>query len=245
MNRKEAERYGQASLFDSFQSEDYSEIILERKEEWQRQELLRHEKQYLGFFFSAHPLDNYRDMIKDYATLNTHQLSQTSSHPAPDRKHTIIGLLTDVKEIVTKTKRKMAFAKIEDFEGSLEIVIFSDVFDRDGEKLVNDAVVAVTGRIDYNRGMTKFIADEIVSPETLPHKRTCSIHIGISGEFQDDKHLMFLRDYLIEKRGECPLFLHIDGVVIKASSQLTVSDTEEVLEGLRAYPLVTEVWKEH
>ena len=60
---REARRYGQASLFEGGAAETATAMALEKQPEWPSAERLKHEKENLGFFFSGHPLDQYRAVI--------------------------------------------------------------------------------------------------------------------------------------------------------------------------------------
>ncbi len=238
--KREAEKYGQTSLFDSLQPEEMPQLALEQSQEWPKRELLLLEKQNLGFFFSGHPLDDYRELIDAQATLDLSQAAEAANN----RKYTAIGVLADVKVITTKTNRRMAFAKIEDFSGSIELVVFSDLYEKSIELLENETVVAVVGRIQKDRGFPKLVAESVVAPDALQDKRVPSVHIKLAEDFEDEQTLLRLRDYLIERKGRCALYLHMNDVIVRASSHLAVSDGNEVIEGLRSHPPVTEVWKE-
>ena len=83
-----------------------------------------------------------------------------------------------------------------------------------------------------------------MEPERLNGKDVKTVHIRISEELKDEDNLMSIRDFLIERKGKCSLYFHLDGVIIKASSQLKVSDDDDVVTRLKSYPQVVEVWKE-
>ncbi len=239
--RKESAKYGQASLFDSIEDDNFNSIEMDRVDEWPAVEKLMYEKENLGFFFSGHPLDDFKSQIERYANLALSKVEEINS----DRIYTVIGILGEVREIITKTGRRMAFAKIEDYTGSVELVVFSDQFERSRELLFDEGIVAVKGRIDKSRGTPKLIAEEIVDPTDLKNGETHSIHIKFYDSIsEDDEGILDLRDFLIERKGKYPLFLHVGNVVIRASSQLSVSDSDEMVESIKSYPQVEEVWKE-
>jgi DNA polymerase-3 subunit alpha len=96
---REARRYGQTVLFDALGEEAAPRLELEKVPEWPQLELLNHERLNLGFYFSGHPLDKYRRQIQDCADLDLGALEAAST----ERLFTVIGLLKEVKEIVTRT----------------------------------------------------------------------------------------------------------------------------------------------
>ena len=125
-------------------------------------ERLAWERELMGLYVSAHPLDNYDKYFEE----QTVSLSQMT--PEVDgKKATIGGLISTVRTIVTKSGSKMAFVAIEDKTGEGEIIVFPNLFEQIGAKLVQDAVIKATGKIsardrDGNVGTeAKMIADEI------------------------------------------------------------------------------------
>ena len=243
--QKENREIGQATLFDTAQLEELAPLELERVEEWPPAERLRLEKQNLGFFFSGHPLDRYREIIASRTSLDLAHAAQASR----DRQYTVVGALREVKEILTRSNRRMAFLTLEDFAGTIEVVVFPEAFERSRDLLTADAVVAVVGKIDLDRGDPKLLADEIVSPGALPERPARAVHVRVS-RASDEPALFDLRETLFEKSGKCALYLHMpvaDGdreTVIQASATLLVSSDREILERTRGLPCVEKVWTE-
>jgi DNA polymerase III subunit alpha len=126
-------------------------------------ERLTWERELLGLYISAHPLDNYD------AYFNEQTIPLSQMRPDVDgKKATVGGLVSTVRTIITKSGTKMAFLGIEDKSGEGEIIVFPNLYEQVGAKLVQDAVVRVTGKIsardrDGNMGDdAKMIADEII-----------------------------------------------------------------------------------
>jgi DNA polymerase-3 subunit alpha len=246
---KEIKKYGQTTLFDTLEVEE-APLRLEPVEEWPALELLTHERRHLGFYFSGHPLDKYADLIRRQVTLDLSRLEQAGT----DRSYTLVGLLKEPREITTKNGRRMAFAVCEDFAGALELVIFSDVYEKCRELVATDRVVAATGRIDRTRGEAKLIVERLLAPEELPDRPPTAVHLRFAlvqaeGEAREQDFLG-LRDFMVGRPGGCSVFFHImvngsgEEIVIKASPQITLSADEEVLAEVRTHPLVEDVWKE-
>lgn len=125
-------------------------------------ERLTWERELMGLYISSHPLDNYDKYFEE----QTIPLSQVT--PEVDgKKATIGGLITTVRTIVTKSGSKMAFVGLEDKMGEGEVIVFPNLFEQVGAKLIQDAVIRATGKIsardrDGNLGSdAKMIADEI------------------------------------------------------------------------------------
>jgi len=125
-------------------------------------ERLAWERELMGLYVSAHPLDNYDIYFEE----QTVPLSQVTPN-FDGKKVTIGGLISTVRTIVTKSGSKMAFVGLEDKTSEGEIIIFPNLYEQIGTKLVQDAVIRATGKIsardrDGNLGTeAKMIADEI------------------------------------------------------------------------------------
>ena len=125
-------------------------------------ERLAWERELLGLYVSAHPLDNYDKYFEEQT------IPVSSFLPELDgSKVTLGGLILAVRTIVTKSGTKMAFVKIEDKTGEAEIIIFPNLYEQIGAKLVQDAVIKATGKAsakdrDGNVGSeAKLIADDV------------------------------------------------------------------------------------
>jgi DNA polymerase-3 subunit alpha len=243
---REERRYGQAVLFDALGEEGPMKMELEKEPEWPQLELLNHERLNLGFYFSGHPLDKYRRQIQDCVDLDLGALGQASA----ERSFTVIGLLKEVKEIVTRSGRRMAFATLEDQKGSVELVVFADVFEMSRALLTSDRVVAAVGRLDRSRGEPKLKVERLLPPEELVPRPPRAVHVRFAARGADEQEFLRLRDLMVGKPGDCTVYFHIRGdgeggeIVIKASPQLALAAAEDVLSLVRSSPLVEEVWKE-
>ena len=125
-------------------------------------ERLTWERELLGLYISAHPLDNY-DAYFSEQTVPVSEMTQDIDGKAL----TIGGLVSAVRSIVTKSGTKMAFVKLEDKTGEAEVIVFPNLFEQVGAKLVQDAVIRASGKVsarDRDGNLTsdvKLIADDI------------------------------------------------------------------------------------
>lgn len=126
-------------------------------------ERLTWERELMGLFISSHPLDNY-DAYFEEQTIPLGRISADID----SKKVTIGGLVSSVRTIITKSGTKMAFVKIEDKTNEAEIVVFPNLFEQVGAKLVQDAVIRVTGKVNARdrdgnlRSEASVIADEVI-----------------------------------------------------------------------------------
>ena len=125
-------------------------------------ERLTWERDLLGLYISAHPLDNYQDYLNEQTQPLTQLVPEYDS-----RVMTVGGIVSTVRTIITKSGSKMAFVGLEDKFGEGEIIVFPNLYEQVGAKLVQDVVIRVTGKNsardrDGNLGNeSKMIANEI------------------------------------------------------------------------------------
>jgi DNA polymerase-3 subunit alpha len=129
-------------------------------------ERLQWERELLGLYLSAHPLDRYD------AYFSEQTVPLASLKPEHDKKAVIVGgVISSVRQIVTKSGSKMAFVALEDKSGEGEVVVFPSLFEEIGSRLIQDEVVKVEGKIsstDRQGNADKFI---FVSGEELDSYR--------------------------------------------------------------------------
>jgi len=159
---------GQTDLFASMtevpESLQSSISLQSAPTKYTEKEQLMWERELLGLYISAHPLDNYDAYFEEQAI----PLGQMTPN-IDGKKITIGGLISTVRTIVTKTGSRMAFVKIEDKTSEAEVIVFPNLYEKVGAKLEQDAVIRVSGKVsasdrDGNIGTeAKMIADEIMT----------------------------------------------------------------------------------
>ena len=102
-------------------------------------ERLAWERELLGLYISAHPLDKYETYLSEQAQPLTQLIPEYDS-----RTMTVGGIINSVRTIVTKSGSKMAFVGIEDKFGEGEVIVFPNLYEKVGAKLQQDAVIRVT-----------------------------------------------------------------------------------------------------
>ena len=133
-------------------------------------EQLLWERDLMGLYLSAHPLDKYDTYFEE----QTHPYSLVSAENN-NKIVTIGGIITNVRTILTKKGDKMAFVKMENKTDETEFIVFPSVFAEHGAKLEIDNVVRVQGKVnatDKDGNVTsdaKLLAEqiELVSDEKL------------------------------------------------------------------------------
>ena len=96
--------------------------------EWNTLERLNRERDLVGMYLSAHPLDEYRIVLEYYC--NAHMADLGDLVPLKDKKLKMGGLVVDQKELFTKRNQPYGKVKIEDFSGTYELALFGEDWTR-------------------------------------------------------------------------------------------------------------------
>ncbi|KPJ70629.1 hypothetical protein AMJ51_01425 [Microgenomates bacterium DG_75] len=161
---------GQTSLFGDKNPETYSpEDSLPEMEEFNRQELLSLERELLGFYLTEHPLT---PVLVSLRNQRTHQINEIIQGARANQRVKIGGVVTDLRIVFTKaTSREMAFVKIEDETGNLEIVVFPKIYAETKSIWARDRIVAIRGRTDIREGNQTLIVESATLLEEEKKKK--------------------------------------------------------------------------
>jgi len=215
---------------------------------WDEKTLLGYEKESLGFFISGHPLQRFEGLMDQFTTANTLSLRETSGGEAVR----VGGLVRSVKVIQTKKGDLMAFVLLEDLHGSVEVVVFSELYAKGRDFLVEDAALLFQGQVQRDEKATKILADTLIPMEQAEETWTASIHLTLDLERTDAGQLSGLREIMARYPGPCPAHLHLQQTG-QAEAVIAVSERYRLradaalrreVQGLLGYPALHAVCSE-
>ena len=154
-----AAEVGQLSLFGEATGvglKEESAALLAESLDVPRRELLQWERDLVGVYVSAHPLQSVMDKVHQLVNAYSSQLGEADH----DRQVTMIGMVKYVRRHTTKTGKSMAFAGFEDLYGPIEVVVWPNTWDETHALWEPDRILLVRGRIDASRGEPKLLCDE-------------------------------------------------------------------------------------
>ncbi len=173
--------------------------------EWDEKQLLSYEKEALGFYVTGHPLDRYSDSIKRFATCETSGLIERN-----DKEEVrVCGIVAGIKELMTKKGDRMAFVNLEDLSGSVELVVFPEVYAVSMELLRGEDPLLVTGELDVGEESCKMLASEIVLLRDVKATMTEQVHIRLTTPGLDEMQIRQLKGVVQRYRGNCHVTLHL------------------------------------
>jgi DNA polymerase-3 subunit alpha len=165
---------GQASIFDldagepdavSTPPQRYREIP---STEFEKQELLRLEKETLGLYVSEHPLHGVREQLRRKTDATLAEIERRRDGEIV----TVGGIVSDTKQVTTKRGEPMVFLALDDPTGSAEVVVFNSTYAAARELCEADRILVIKGRVDHKQaGETKLIALEVTAFEAVSERR--------------------------------------------------------------------------
>lgn len=154
------------------------------------------ERQLLGYSLSAKPVS---DLISAIEHLATHKIYEISPHETIGDTVKIACVVTEVRIVVTKNSgAEMAFVKVEDGTGSIDLVIFPRLFKSTRDSWVNYKVLVASGKVDAREESPSIVVDSIETIAGLKEGDKVFIRVpnGASGE-----QLKKLKTLLMENPG--------------------------------------------
>ena len=224
--------------------------------EFSAHEIASFEREYLGGYFSRHPLDDYAGLIK-----RAHATPLDAFMDGAIRgQRIIIGIVVEQPRLSrTKKNTPMLSITIEDRTQRAEIVRFyskeKGSADEQQQKIAADMKIVKAGAIigasvDMFFGKdTSFITvKQLYSMQQLEMKYVKSLHIKISPTSDAEQSLHTIRSLLLEHNGKSNVYFHIENdndavEVIRASAQFSVDISDHLHTELTALPVVSEVWQ--
>ncbi len=170
----------QTSLFGGDDNGSYQEQEPRLREvrSWSNMEKLKQERELIGFFLSGHPLEKFRD---DISLFCTHGLGEDGLRDLKERTPvTCAGIITAARHTRDKKGRPIAFLTMEDENGSNEVLVFSDCYDKSMNLLQLDNIVVVEGNVSVRDGTPKIIARSFDRIENLREKNQGAIRLCLS-----------------------------------------------------------------
>ncbi len=172
---------------------------------WDKSIKLAREKEALGVYLSGHPLDAYRALLKTQFSVTTADLAE-----APDSQEVTLGVVvTSLKEKMSKRGGRLAILTVEDLAGSVEVVVFGEVYERVASLLQQPSLpLWLRGHVVQEEKGPKLVAQEIASLETALPRGPARLDVRLQAALVTREQLVQLKGILSRHGGPVPVFLH-------------------------------------
>ncbi len=211
------------------QEERYPEM-----DEFPEKQLVAFEKELIGFYITRHPLASYEKEIKRLTRDDTATLSKRQNGDEVK----VCGLVSQLKEIVTKKGDRMGFLSLEDMKGFVEVILFPEAFKSALPHLRGGDPVLVRGTLDLAEDRVKIKATEVRALSEPSDPSANNFHLKIPIASLTPSQLEDLKELIVENRGGTKVHLHlVDGqqkeTVIALSDQFSVDPSQQFQNHLK------------
>ena len=121
-----------------------------------QEEKLLWERELLGLYVSGHPLEKFKDKLRELKTKIGGAKKLQNGFPV-----ITAGIIEEAKKIVTKRGESMFFMKISDFTDSVETVIFPSLYEKSKDMIREGGCVAIQGKVSHRNGSPSIIVEKI------------------------------------------------------------------------------------
>jgi DNA polymerase-3 subunit alpha len=236
---KRAEAIGQFDLFGGLGADADSafaapvEVSLG---EWDKSVLLAHERDMLGLYVSDHPLHGAEHLL---AQLTERSIASLFTDERIDGTiATIGGLVTTVQRKTTKQGSAWAIVTLEDLEGSVDVMVFPQMYQQVSTSLVEDCIIIVRARVDRgdDDGM-RVIAMEVTAPD-LSAAVSGPVRLSMQATRCIPPLVERLKEVLAAHPGTTEVHLHLTGgartTVLRLDDKLRVTPSPSLYGDLKA-----------
>ena len=237
---------GQLNLFDlGFNSdENFSNIddILPNISEYEENKLLNMEKEVIGIYISGHPLSSYENIIKKKTScssidfmLDTRE-NTILSKKVNDNDFVIVGgIISNITKKFTKTNKQMAFITLEDMYGTIEVVVFPNIYEKFKNMINEESIVIIKGKanISYEED-SKIICESIYNINDNLELNNEWVSIGIIIDNSDNVKFGDIKDIFLNYSGNCPVYINdlINNKKFKADKKYWVRQDDNLIRDL-------------
>ncbi|MGH2534015.1 MAG: DNA polymerase III subunit alpha [Thermomicrobiales bacterium] len=211
--RQRAAARGQMGLFDMGAAPAAAprRLVVAEAPDLPRRQLLTWEKELIGTFLSDHPLS---ELFEQGSTEGIAQVVELSEQATGARVR-VIGLVTNVRRITTRTNRTMAVVELEDLTGSIELVAFPDCFERHAELWEIDSILEVVAKVDRRGEQLQLVCETVsqdisLKPKLPTPRRTIHLRLPLTTDVWHDIRLMQSIDEILKRHeGDDWVVIHL------------------------------------
>jgi len=202
----------QASLFGGEDEIEISEPQLPKVEPWNVLTKLSKEKEVVGFFISGHPLDPYQLILKHHCNANCSQL-KAGLEPFKNKEITFGGIVTNFEHRTSKTGNAFGKIILEDYHGTVEVMLFSKDYVEYNKFMVPNLFVYVKARIQerYNQpGSLELKIQKIELLENVKDNAFSTLKLKVDLEALNNEFISHLEQILNSSQGKCGVEFYVE-----------------------------------
>lgn len=229
---------GQFSIFE----EQKMDEELPRLKDFTQKVKLELEKEILGIYISGHPLDDYVELINRMSSTNSNRIMEEYSMNTNliMRNLRVAGIIKSKRILITKNKKMMAFATLEDILGQIDLVIFPNVYEKYMDIIAEENVVLVEGHIQASEiEEPKILVDSISLLKDYEDELKSVKKLYLSLRSKDSNLLNSVKAELVKYSGDVPVIFYFEdekkAYATEKKYWIDENRAEDLRSGLKAY----------
>ncbi len=230
---------GQSSFFEVLENQDTFKKELQKPPdvpEWSEHELLRQEKEMIGFYISGHPLVSFSTVMERYGNATIEKLAERSEGDEVQ----LGGIILAARHTVTKrNNERMAILTFEDLTGSVDLLVFPRTYETCSQYLEVDKPIFVKGKANLKDDQPKIIAEQIFPLEEVNKRLTKAVFINVDLPSIEEKKLNSLKEVMMQHHGETRVLIDFsyptgEKLVMEVDPQSRVDPTDQLVKEIEA-----------
>ncbi|MCA8998661.1 MAG: DNA polymerase III subunit alpha, partial [Planctomycetaceae bacterium] len=207
---------GQMSLFGdgpAATDDGDDDLTLPPMDDWTHSQRLAYEKEVFGFYLTSHPLTEFAGEVEAFAQNTTKELRDLE-----DGKEVVLGgMIASIKKAQTKNPSRNGNSKyvnfdLEDATGVVRCIMWPDDFANDGEKVQQDSIVILRGRVDSRGREPNIIVNKLFTIEDAEKEFTRQVALFLRRGFHTEDDMKRAREILNRFPGKTPVVLVVDTI---------------------------------
>lgn len=211
---------GQMNLFNDFKSSVSMDIELKYPDinEFEKRNILAMEKEMTGLYLSGHPLEEYAQILNNKTSVKTSDILGNEGLEADDINQIfkikdgdrviIGGIISNLSKKITKSNAMMAFVRLEDLYGAVEVIIFPKTFQKYANILKEDEIVLIKGRVSIREDEAPKVLCEVI--QIITKSNAEKVYIRVENEKKIREELVFVKPVLTQFKGNIPVYFWAD-----------------------------------
>ncbi len=172
-------------------------------EEWSQLETLKKEREIIGLFLSAHPLDEYRVVLDTYC--NAHVAELSALEDFRDKDVSIAGMVVAEQHLMSKTGNPFGKFTLEDYEGAHEFTFYGKDYENYRKYFYKDYFLFIKGRVEgrrYNENMLNFNVKSMMQLSEFRDKMIKTLTITLEIRNINEQVMSTIDELLKHRKGE-------------------------------------------
>ena len=226
---------GQSSMFEVFEGAKEEIGNASKIEDWSDRERLKYEKETIGFYISGHPLEQFSNELAWFADASSASILEDNT----GSEVSIAGIPSKISLKTTRKGDKMAIVTLEDLRGSIELILWPEIYAAIENILSDDEPILVQGTVDSDGNQPKVIAKKVCLLKEAKEHWQGKVHIRFRTPGLEKDTLISIKEILGKYQGGNEAFLEFlfpDNKVRKLSvgENLKIKPCDEIIQEIEA-----------